>query len=329
MMNIGLTYDLKSDYLKAGYTKEQVAEFDQEETIEAIEKALQQLGHQTERIGHIKQLATQLVAGKTWDLVFNICEGMHGIGREAQVPALLDAYHIPYVFSDVLVLSLTLHKGMAKHVVRDLGIPTPDFCVVSTEKEIDLINLPYPLFAKPIAEGTGKGITSRSKILHPQELQTHCQFLLHTFKQPVLVETFLPGRELTVGIVGTGEEAQVIGVMEIILRSKAEKEVYSYVNKEQYDKLVQYVVPPEEELRKQCAEVSLKAWRGLNCRDGGRIDLRLDQQGVPNFLEVNPLAGLHPQDSDLPILATQQGITYLELMSRIMDSAMKRIRSEC
>lgn len=324
-MNIGLTYDLKSDYLKAGYTEEQVAEFDQEETIDAIEGALRQLGHQTERIGHVKQLATQLVAGQRWDLVFNICEGLYGIGREAQVPALLDAYHIPYVFSDVLVLSLTLHKGMAKRVVRDLGIPTPNFSVVTTEKDIELVNLPYPLFAKPIAEGTGKGINSRSKILDPQELHTHCQLLLDTFKQPVLVETFLPGREFTVGIVGTGEEAQVIGVMEIILRDEAEKEVYSYVNKEHCEELVQYVVP-EEEITKKCEEVSLKAWRGLNCRDGGRLDLRLDQHGIPNFLEVNPLAGLHPQHSDLPILSTQQGITYLELIRRIVNSAIKRIR---
>lgn len=327
MMKIGLTYDLKSDYLKAGYTKEQVAEFDQEATIDAIEGALQQLGHQTERIGHIKQLTAQLVTGNRWDLVFNICEGLHGIGREAQVPALLDAYQIPYVFSDVLVLSLTLHKAMAKHVVRDLKIPTPDFCIVASEQDIDLVELSYPLFAKPIAEGTGKGISAASKILHPQELRTHCQFLLHTFKQAVLVETFLPGREFTVGIVGTGKAARSIGTIEIILRGEAEQDVYSYLNKEQYEQLVRYVVP-EKEIANKCEEVALQAWRGLNCRDGGRVDLRLDQTGIPHFLEVNPLAGLHPQHSDLPILATQQGITYVELIGMIMNSAIRRVSHE-
>ncbi len=125
---------------------------------------LQKTGFETEKIGNVKALCKLLVEGKKWDLVFNICEGFYGIGREAQVPALLDAYNIPYVFSDPLVMALTLHKGMTKSVIRDAKIPTADFVVIHSIEEIKNVNLPYPLFVKPVAEGTGKGITGKSVI---------------------------------------------------------------------------------------------------------------------------------------------------------------------
>ena len=160
-MIVGLTYDLRDDYLKEGYSEEETAEFDAEVTIDAIDSTLQSLGFQTQRIGNIKSLVKALHGDQKWDLVFNICEGMYGIGREAQVPAILDAYKIPYVFSDPLVLALTLHKGHTKRVVRDFGIPTADFEVVNTLSDVEKVNLPYPLFVKPVAEGTGKGIDSK------------------------------------------------------------------------------------------------------------------------------------------------------------------------
>jgi D-alanine-D-alanine ligase len=212
-VKIGITYDLRDDYLAEGYGEEETAEFDHPVTIAAIEGALHILGHDTERIGHIRKLAEKLVAGEKWDLVFNIAEGLRGFGREAQVPALLEAYDIPYVFSDPLVLSLTLHKGMTKRVIRDLGIPTPDFTVVESPEEIERVALPFPLFAKPVAEGTGKGVTAASKINDRAELERVCLLLLETFRQPVLIEAFLPGREFTVGIIGTGGEAFVPGVL--------------------------------------------------------------------------------------------------------------------
>ena len=145
-------------------------------------------------IGHLQQLAKRLVDGNRWDIVFNICEGMHGWGREAQVPALLDAYQIPYVFSDPLVCALTLHKGMTKDVVRAAGVATPDFAVISELGQLKNVRLPYPLFAKPVAEGTGKGVTVESKINNAAELKSVCRRLLAEHKQPVLVERFLPGR---------------------------------------------------------------------------------------------------------------------------------------
>ena len=324
-MNIGLTYDLRQDYLDLGYGEEETAEFDRAETIEAIEGTLRELGHGTDRIGHIWNLTSRLAGGDRWDLVFNIAEGLRGIGREAQVPALLDAYDIPYTFSDPLVLALTLHKGMTKRILRDLSIPTPDFIEVHSEEDVDAVSLPYPLFAKPVAEGTGKGIDATSKIHTPVELRAVCRRLLTVYRQPVLVETFLPGREFTVGITGTGTKAKAVGVVEVILKGSAEQHAYSYVNKERCEEFVGYL-PVDDAMARTATETALKAWRELGCRDGGRIDLRSDAEGLPNLIELNPLAGLHPQHSDLPILCTFAGISYRELLERILESAMERVK---
>ncbi|MEK6676803.1 MAG: D-alanine--D-alanine ligase [Planctomycetota bacterium] len=322
-MIVGLTYDLRDDYLAEGYGEEETAEFDRPGTIDSIERAIRQLGYETNRIGHVRSLVSRLAAGDRWDIVFNIAEGLHGIGREAQVPAVLDAYEIPYVFSDPLVMALTLHKGMTKRVIRDLGLPTPDFAVVDGTGDVAKVDLAYPLFAKPVGEGTGKGVTPASKILNRAQLENVCRHLLMTYRQPVLVERYLPGREFTVGIVGTGEDAEAVATMEIGLLPEAEADVYSYVNKERCEDLVQYIHVPKHEAG-EAEELALAAWRGLNCRDGGRVDVRADEGGQLQFLEVNPLAGLHPEHSDLPILCNMVGMPYVELIRRIMASALKR-----
>ena len=324
---IGLTYDLRSEYLSMGYSLEETAEFDKEDTVEAIETALQQLGHRTERIGHARQLMAALVAGKRWDLVFNIAEGLHGIGREAQVPAILDLYQIPYTFSDPLVMSLTLHKAMTKRVLRDAGVATSDFVVVEAAGTLPHIPFELPYFAKPVAEGTGKGVALSSIIRKPEEVMPVCQHLLHTFKQPVLVEPYLPGREVTVGIIGTGKRAAVLGTIEVLLGEKADPGVYSYDNKEHYEDRVAYqIVKGETDPMVAAAEaIALKAWRVLGGRDAGRIDIRCDASGAPQFMEVNPLAGIHPIRSDLPIICNLSGIAYLTLIERIVGSAADRI----
>jgi len=324
-MKIGLTFDLKSEYIKQGFSPEEAAEFDSEETVEGIEKALVQLGYKTDRIGNFKQLVQRINHGDRWDLVFNIAEGIYGFGREAQVPALLDAYRIPYVFSDPLVLSLTLHKGMTKRIIRDNHIPTADFVIVSHIRDVENVHLDYPLFAKPVAEGTGKGITKKSLTETPDELRVVCKQLLKRFNQSVLVEEYLPGREFTVGIVGTGEEARVIGVIEIILNQKAERSGYSYLNKAHYQDRVEYVLV-EEEMERICSEIALKAWQALECRDGGRVDLRCDKNNNPQFMEINPLAGLNYLDSDLPIIAYKNGYTFADLIRMIMESALRRVK---
>ncbi len=326
-MKIGLTYDLRSDYLASGYSEVETAEFDRDDTIQSIEKALGELGHDTDRIGHARQLIHRLAAGSRWDLVFNIAEGLFGIGREAQVPAILDVYHIPYTFSDPLVMSLTLHKGMTKRIIRDSGIATSPFCVFEKEGDEAQVDFPPPFFIKPVAEGTGKGVSPDSIVRDSKDLGPACVAMRQNYHQPVLVEQYLSGREFTVGIVGTGSEAQTLGTMEVMLLSGAEPGVYSYVNKERCEELVEYrpVKAKDDPVVDQTDRIALSAWQALGCRDGGRVDIRCDQAGNPFFLEVNPLAGLHPDHSDLPIICKQVNMTYRSLIERILHSAQARI----
>jgi len=323
-MLVGLTYDLRADYLAEGYGEEETAEFDSPGTIQALDDALRALGHRTARIGNLHRLVERLAQGERWDLVFNIAEGLNGMGREAQVPAVLDGYGIAYTFSDPMVMGLTLHKGLTKRVVRDAGVATADFAVVESEADIDAIRLPFPLFAKPVAEGTGKGVTPASRIADREALSGVCRELLRRFDQPVLVETYLPGREFTVGLVGSGARAESIGALEVILKDNAEPGVYSYINKEQCEERVIYRLVDDAPAR-EAAAVALRAWRVLGCRDAGRIDLRADAAGRVNFIEVNPLAGLHPTHSDLPILWQKAGRDYADLIRRIVESAARRI----
>jgi len=326
-VRVGLTYDLRAEYLAAGYGEEETAEFDRPDTIDALETAIRGLGHQPDRIGTAKRLIERLAGGDRWDLVFNISEGLHGgAARESQVPAILDVYDIPYTFSDPVVMGVCLHKGLTKLVVRAAGVPTPDFALVDRPEDLAGVALPFPVFAKPVAEGTGKGIGPTSKIRDRESLDRVGRSRLDQFRQPVLVETFLPGREFTVGLLGTGREATVLGTLEIVLLGGAEPDAYSYVNKEKCEELVEYrPVRADRDAEVQRAEqVALGAWRALGCRDGGRVDVRSDAGGQPGFIECNPLAGLHPFHSDLPMIATAVGLPYQDMIGRILDSAARR-----
>jgi D-alanine-D-alanine ligase len=322
---VGLTFDLRRHYLDRGFSEEETAEFDSADTINAIAGALQKAGFNTVAIGNVWALTERLAAGERWDFVFNIAEGLSGLGREAQVPCLLDAYQIPYTFSEPLALTATLHKATTKRLLRDLGLPTPDFALVETEDDLQNVELDFPLFVKPVAEGTSKGITADCRVCGRMELENVCLRLVEKFGQAVLVEEFLPGREFTVGMLGTGAAAQVLGVMEILLGPEAEPLVYSYINKAQYEELVRYRLATDDTANR-AAEIALAAWRGLGCRDAGRIDLRCDRNGEVNLIEINPLPGLHPTRSDLCILSRMAGIGYQELIDGIMRSALQRTR---
>jgi D-alanine-D-alanine ligase len=240
----------------------------------------------------------------------------------------LDVYAIPYTFSDPLVMALTLHKGMTKRVLRDAGVATTDFVVAAEPEDLYAVTFDPPYFIKPVAEGTGKGVTPESIVRRRRDLGAACRNLIAAFRQPVLVEPFLPGREFTIGIVGTGADARVLGTMEVLLLGNAEAEVYSYVNKEYCEERVIYgrADAASDPVVRRAEAIVLDAWRVLGCRDGGRADVRCDVGGAPQFMEVNPLAGLHPQHSDLPILCNQLGIAYRQLIQWIVASAEKRIR---
>ncbi|MDR2390156.1 MAG: D-alanine--D-alanine ligase [Planctomycetota bacterium] len=326
-MNVGLTYDLKDDYLAEGFDAAAAAEFDNPETIEGIETAIRRSGHRTDRIGRLNRLVARLAAGECWDLVFNIAEGFRGSAREAQVPALLEAYGIPAVFGDALCLALCLHKGHAKRIVRDGGFPTPRFMVIA-DSDADLSGhaLHYPLFVKPVAEGTGKGVSASGLAAGPGELARACRSLIERFRQPALAEEYLPGREFTAGVVGTGSKARLIGVMEVLLLDNAEPGAYTFENKDKYEDRVRYRLADDSEAR-TAGDLALGIYRLLGCRDAGRVDLRSDAKGCPQFMEINPLAGLNPEHSDLPILCRLAGMNFEQLIAQILVSAQERVES--
>ena len=326
-MIVGLTYDLRRDYLACGYRDEDVAEFDSEETIAVLEQAIQQLGHQTERIGNAQVLCSHLAAGRRWDLVFNIAEGLSGRWRESQVPCLLEMYSINYTFSDPLACAITLDKALAKRIVRDFEIPTARFEVIENMDDAERITLDYPLFAKPVAEGTGKGINRNSVIESASQLREVSKCLLERFAQPVLVEEFLPGREFTVGVLGNGDQTSVLGIMEIEVLQKTDNNIYSYAAKEECEKLVNYLPYKRGSLYAQLEQLALKSYKVLQCRDAARVDIRCNKTGIPCFLEINPLPGLHPAHSDLPMIATQQSMSYNTLIDAIIKNAAARFKT--
>lgn len=322
-LRIALCYDLKADYLAAGFAPADVMEFDEEETIAALAGALSQNGHQPERVGRGVELARRLAAGERWDLVFNFAEGVRGRSREAQVPAVCEMFDQPYTFSDPLTCAVTLDKSLAKRVVRDHGLPTAPFALVDRPEAAADVELPPPLFVKPVAEGSSKGVTRRSQVETREDLVTACSELIGTFRQPVLVESFLPGREMTVGIVGNGPDARVLGVMEVAFRPGADT-AYTALNKKEYATRIDYALLDGEPLAQKARRLALAAYEALGCRDLARVDIRCDAAGEPQFLEINPLPGLHPTYSDLPILAGRAGIPYADLLGQVVEASARR-----
>lgn len=322
-MRVGLTYDLRDEYVARGWTRDDAAEFDSGDTIDAFHAAIARLGHEVDRIGSADALVRRLGEGDRWDLVFNIAEGCVGIGREALVPALLDHFAIPYTFADPLVCALTLDKAMCKRALRDMGVPTPDFAVVRDPGEVDRLGLPFPLFAKPAQEGSSKGVSAESLCRTPADLRAQCRRLLERFDQPVLVERYLPGREVTVSILGTGASARVVGAMEIALRDSVREKVYSYEVKQDWEEVCILTLATDE-FATRAERVALEAYRGLGLRDAGRVDIRADDRGEPMVIELNPLPGLNPVNSDLPITCRLVGMAYEDLIAAILESAASR-----
>jgi D-alanine-D-alanine ligase len=322
-MKVGLTYDLRSWYIDRGYSMDETAEFDKQETVDALENSLKLMGHETDPIGNTFQLIEALAAGKKWDIVFNIAEGLYGDGRESVVPAILDQYKIPYVFSGPVIMGLSLNKHLAKLVVAASGVPVSPGCLITELKDLDNCKLNFPLFVKPVSEGTGKGITDKSLVNSSVELFKIAEWILTEFHQPALVEEYLPGREFTVGVVGYGDEAFAIGGMEVMTINNLP---YSVEVKENYQNYCTYK-PLDPDITDECKSVALRAWKALDAVDAGRIDLKADRNGKICFIEANPLAGLNPVHSDLPMLSRMYGIEYQTLMEMIMKSAIKRIKS--
>ncbi len=325
-MRIGIGYDLKRDFSIDGkHPDDWLEEYDSEDTIQAVHDAIESLGHEAIRLGGGRTFLDRIRTTPV-DLVFNLAEGSRGRNREAHIPALLEMLEIPYTHSDPLTLALTLDKEMAKRIVVSEGIPTPAFKLVKSQLDAENIDLPFPLFVKPAYEGSSKGICSCSRVSDREALEAEVHRLLEDYGTPVLVETFLPGREFTVGILGNGSP-YVLGIMEVAPSDgSGENFVYSLTMKQECHQRVQYKCPPDSSpsLLRQIGEVAIGSYRVLGCRDVARIDIRLEKDGTPYFLEANPLPGLAPGYSDLVILAGFMGWSYNQLIEAILGHAFER-----
>jgi D-alanine-D-alanine ligase len=332
-MKIGLTYDLRPAEPQTPHLPvDHYAEFDSSETLFFLAEGLQAIGYEVELIGNLSVLMEKLCSNTlSVDLVFNIAEGLWGRGREALIPALLEAHRIPYVGSDPLTLALSLDKAMTKQVWKSFGLPTAPAWVVRKPEELPDLAIAvddFPLFVKPCHEGSSKGIDSQKSVIRNLfHLQSQVEYLLRTYHQPILVERFLPGREFTVGILGTEENAHVLGITEIT--EVALYEASGYREKEEWESLAPetYVSLEPSSLWDELATLALLAYRAVECRDLGRVDIRLDAEGNPYLLEINPLPGLNPQHCALPVIAKQQGLLYQELLAQILDSCLSRYKS--
>jgi D-alanine-D-alanine ligase len=323
-MIVGLTYNVReSNHLDT----DKFGEFDSPETIAALKKTICDLGHDVVNIGNIKDLVSFLSQNISVNLVFNIAEGFYGRSRESQIPAVLEAFNIPYTFSDTLSLSLCLNKEVTQEILQTEGLPVPNF-VVAHKEEYTFLDVArqfqWPLFVKPVHEGTSKGISSKSITQTENDLIKRVEWTWREYNQPAIIENYLAGREFTVGILGTEKKARVIGIVEITFVDKTTK-VYGFEEKELCEKKVIYTPLSDSAIFSSLSTLALLAYKKFGVRDAGRIDIRLDADGIPKILEINPLAGLHPTHSDLPIIAKFEGMSYTELIKEIIESASERI----
>jgi D-alanine-D-alanine ligase len=324
-MKLGFTYDQREDYLARGHSREETAEFDGAATINRIATTLESLGYGVDRIGHVHHLVGRLARGDRWDLVFNIAEGLRGPGREAQIPALLEAYDIPFVFSSSWTMMVTLDKALTKTVLAQQGVATAPWCVAGDPGFVPPAGMRFPLFVKPVGEGSSMGVLDQSLVHDAGELASTLTMLLQRYRQPVLVESFLAGREFTVGVLGTGDDARVLGVMELHLDRLGKPFARSADNKDIDHTVTAFHSLCEGPMREAVGKLALQSWRVLGGRDAGRVDIRCDEAGGPHVLEVNALPGLTPGYSDLCILAGLAGLEYSDLLAAILREATTRL----
>ncbi len=315
--------------------RDEFAEWDSPATIAAVESALSRLGKVV--CLEAKEDFPERLRQARPDIVFNIAEGFNGVNREAHVPAICEFYGIPYSGSDPFTLTLCLDKARAKETLAFHGIPTPKFAVVETSAEIEsrTADLMLPLFVKPVHEGSSKGITDSNLCWDRSQLLSQTKFLLENYNQPVIVEEYLPGKEFTCAVLGNGDEATVLPLVAMNFDSlpKGALPIYSFDAKFVWDRpenpldIFQCPARITRELQASIERVTLDAFRVLGCKDWARIDVRLDADGSPNVLEVNPLPGILPDPADnscLPKAARAAGIGYEELIQNCLKYAAAR-----
>ncbi|MDD5431697.1 MAG: ATP-grasp domain-containing protein [Candidatus Omnitrophica bacterium] len=325
MKTVGLTYDLKSDYeFKAGDPPDANAEFDHPTTIDVIADAIRSNDFKVKKIGNVTNLLEK-IENLGVDIVFNISEGLEGRNRESQVPIILEMANVPFVGADALTLGLTLDKIMAKKIFIADKIPTPKFFTVSSVEElINTDHCKFPLIVKPRFEGSSKGLSDNSRVENKEDLAKQVSYIVNTYKQPALVEEFISGQEFTVAIIGN-ENPEALPVVQIKIdgRLKLNDKFYTFT-RIQSDRL-EYICPAKisSDLSNKIKELAIKTYKAVDCRDFGRVDFRVDNEGNPYVLEINPLPSLSTEDV-FKLVAETIGITYEEIIGRILKAALIR-----
>jgi len=328
-MKIGLAYDLKEAVpLRQSHPEDALEEYDSRETVVGIAAALESQGHSVIRLDGGRDFLVNIQKEKV-DLVFNIAEGLGNYrSREAQVPGILEMLDIPYTGSDPQCLAICLDKPLTKKLLATAGVATPRWRVVNSApqvREIDWDGFPFPAFLKPVHEGSSKGIRSGSRIENTAQLAEAIPALVGRYQQSVMVEEFITGDEVTVGVVGNSPP-MVLGIMRVVPKSMEGYFVYSLEVKRDWERLVDYECPAQLEagVLKRIADSSLKAFEILGCRDFARLDFRVSRDGIPYFLEINPLPGINPNSGDIIIMAKKMGWRYESLISAIVEAALER-----
>jgi len=315
-------------------SRDEFAEWDSAETIAAVESALRKLG-KVVRLEANEEFPERLRRARP-DIVFNIAEGLHGVNREAHVPAICEFYGVPYSGSDPFTLALCLDKARTKETLNFHRIATAAFTVVRNPGDLAKARaLPLPLFVKPLHEGSSKGITDRNLCWDYDQLASRTGFLLEHYGQPVLVEQYLPGKEFTCGVLGNADQAVVLPLVGMNFDSLPDGAlpIYSFDAKFVWDRpenpldIFECPAKVSPDLRSAIESTVLAAYHALGCRDWARVDVRLDAAGVPNLIEVNPLPGILPKPEDnscLPKAARAAGIGYDELIQSCLRHAATR-----
>ncbi|MEA4888009.1 MAG: ATP-grasp domain-containing protein [Clostridiaceae bacterium] len=323
-LRVGLTYNLKKNIQSDVPDIE--AEYDHIETVQAIQRALEKGGHEVVLLEADEGLPVRL-CDQPVDIVFNIAEGIRGRGREAQVPAILNFYGIPYTGSDETTLCIALDKALTKRLLSTYHIRTPKYQVITANQAIRGSGFSFPSIVKPNAEGSSKGISDVAIVEDRQALQKMVSEHIRLYQQDMLVEEYIGGREFTVGILGNGPAARVFPPMEIIyLKQDNPYQIYSYQVKQNYKALIQYQCPAvlEQGIEHEMISAARKIYDILACKDFARMDFRLSPDGRLYFIEINPLPGLAPDYSDYPMIAAFNGLDYSSLVCGILDSALRR-----
>jgi D-alanine-D-alanine ligase len=323
---VGLIYNLRAPTPEPNGIDERTAEYDTPETIAAIRQAIESYGHEVVELEATPEIAALLPASGI-DVAFNIAEGIEGRARESQVPALLELLGIPYTGSDPTAIALSLDKGLAKRLVHQAGIQTPAFTLMATGKEKLPKGWTFPCIVKPVAEGSSRGVTQSSVVEDERQLRALVAEQSARYRQAMLVEAFLPGREFTLGVLGE-RRPRVLLPLEVKFTDKRERyPVYAFESKF-FSRGIEIEVPAKVDaaLGKELQRVARAAFLALGCRDVGRIDVRLDAEGRVHFIECNPLPGLAPGFSDLCMIAQACGMEYRALIGEILASALRRLR---